>query len=239
MTNINGCRILAVIPAYNEENSVATVVRKALKFLPVLVVDDGSMDKTSQLASLAGAEVLSQQPNQGKGEALRMGFVHALALGYDAVLTLDADEQHDPDEIPTFLKAYEVGRADLIIGQRDFSKMPWVRRLSNTLGTRIFSWAVSQAIPDNQCGFRLISRRLLANLLEQAEPGFEFEVEMIVHCMVHKLKMEWVPIRTIYGDEKSHINPIRHSYKFIQVSLRGRHILRAAHRKKLSEPVNL
>lgn len=228
-------RILCVIPAYNEERSVAEVVRDALTHLPVLVVDDGSTDDTSQQARLAGAEVLLQRPNQGKGIALQTGFKRALALGYDAVITLDADKQHDPDEIPSFIQAYTARGADLIIGQRNFSVIPTVRRISNTLGTRIFSWAVGQRIPDNQCGYRLISRRMMEALLEPAERGYEFEVEMIVNCITHSYKMDWVPIRTIYGDEKSHIHPLRHGFKFIQVSLRARRKILNARRKGLIE----
>lgn len=223
-------RILALIPAYNEERSVANVVRGALEFLPVLVVDDGSTDNTAQQAGLAGAEVLQQRPNQGKGAALRTGFKRALDQGYEAVLTLDADEQHDPKEIPSFLQAYTTIQADLIIGQRDFSVMPAVRKVSNTLGTLLFSWAIGQSIPDNQSGYRLINRRLMQLLLEPMEQGFEFEVEMIVKCIRHNYKLDWTPIRTIYGDEKSHINPLRHTFKFIQVSLRARRELKARRR---------
>ncbi len=98
---------------------------------------------------------------------------------------------------------------DLIIGRRDFSQMPIVRRISNTLGSKIFSWAVGKPIPDNQSGYRLISRRLLEVLRESEEDGFEFEVEMIVRCMLRRYKMKWIPIRTIYADEKSYIHPLR------------------------------
>lgn len=219
--------LLALIPAYNEGRRVAGVVRGALEFLPVLVVDDGSADDTARQAGSAGAEVLLQHPNQGKGAALRLGFVRALEQGYDAVLTLDADGQHDPKEIPAFIQAYATRQPDLIIGKRDFSAMPPVRRVSNTLGTLLFSWAAGRSIPDNQSGYRLISRRLMEALLESAERGFEFEVEMIVTCILFNYKLDWTPIRTIYGDEKSHISPLRHVYKFLQVSLRTRRVLMA------------
>jgi glycosyltransferase involved in cell wall biosynthesis len=210
-------KILALIPAYNEAEHVAAVVSGALHHLPVLVIDDGSSDKTATQAEAAGATVLRQTPNQGKGTALRRGFHWAIDEAYEAVLTLDADGQHDPAEIPKFLDTYDTGRADLIIGARDFSQMPPVRRLANVLARWTFSWAVGQPIRDNQSGYRLISRRLLEALLSSKEQGFEFEVEMIVVCIRMGLKLDWVPISTIYAGESSHINPIQHTVNFLRV----------------------
>jgi len=143
-------KILALVPAYNEAVRLEPVAAAAGRFLPVLVVDDGSRDETARVGRQAGAEVLEQSPNQGKGAALRAGFRYALAHGFAAVITLDADGQHDPAEIPAFLQVFSESGADLIIGKRDFSRMPVVRRLSNTLGTRLFSWALGQPVPDNQ-----------------------------------------------------------------------------------------
>ncbi len=223
--------VLALIPANNEGRQVAAVVRGARAHLPVLVVDDGSTDDTAAKASAAGAEVLQQRPCQGKGAALLAGFTWALSHGYDAVVTLDADGQHDPAEIPAFLQAYAAGKADLIIGKRDFTQMPPVRRMSNTLGTQIFSKALGQNIPDNQSGYRLISRRLMEALREPDERGFEFEVEMIILSVLKGYSLSWVPIRTIYADERSHISPFRHAAKFIQVSWRAQRLLRSARKK--------
>jgi len=209
--------ILVLIPAYNEATRLAPVVIGALSQLPVLVVDDGSTDNTAAVADSAGAAVLPQIPNQGKGAALRAGFQWALDKGYGAVLTLDADGQHDPAEIPNFLQAYRADQADLIIGSRDFDLMPLVRRLANSLGRRIFSWALGQYVPDNQSGYRLISHRLMEAMLASGEQGFEFEVEMIVVCMQQGFKLDWVPIRTIYAGESSHINPLQHTINFLRV----------------------
>lgn len=218
--------ILALIPAYNEERSIAAVVRGALAHLPVLVVDDGSTDDTAASARAAGAEVLIQQPNQGKGAALLAGFAYALERNYQAVVTLDADGQHDPAEIPAFLEAYAASRADLIIGKRDFRAMPPVRRASNTLGAWILSWALGQPVADNQSGYRLVSRRMMEALRQPRERGFEFEVEMLITCLQNGCRLEWVPIRTIYAGETSHISPLRHVYKFLRVSLQARRMMR-------------
>jgi hypothetical protein len=145
---------------------------------------------------------------------------------YAAVLTLDADGQHDPAEIPKFLQAYQTGRADLIIGARRFDQMPPVRRLANSLGRRAFSWALGQDVPDNQSGYRLISRRLMEAMLASGEQGFEFEVEMIVVCVQAGFTLGWVPIRTIYAGESSHINPVRHTVNFVRVVRQTRRRIR-------------
>jgi glycosyltransferase involved in cell wall biosynthesis len=210
-------RVLALIPAYNEAQRIAQVVKGTLAHLPTLVIDDGSTDETAAQAEANGAIVLRQTPNQGKGAALRAGFRWALTENYDAILTLDADGQHDPAEIPKFLDAYDTHHADLIIGARNFSQMPLVRRLANSLGRWSFSWALGQPVRDNQSGYRLISRRLAEAALTNSEQGFEFEVEMIVLCVRGGFRLEWTPIRTIYGGEASHINPWQHVVNFLQM----------------------
>lgn len=220
-------QFLALIPAYNEAARIRAVVESACRFLPVLVVDDGSRDDTAAFAAAAGAEVLMQRPNQGKGAALRSGFRRAMTEGREAVITLDADGQHDPEEIPAFLKAYSAARADLIIGARDFSRMPPVRRLANTLGTWLFSWAMGQQIRDNQSGYRLISRRLMEAMLASGESGFEFEVEMIVTAARLGLPIGWVNIRTIYAGETSHIQPGKHAANFLRVVWQTRRRIRS------------
>lgn len=214
--------VLALIPAYNEEERVANVITTACEYLPVLVVDDGSKDETSAVAAEAGAKVLVQTPNQGKGAALLRGFRHALDEGYDAVVTLDADGQHDPHEIPLFLEAFRLRKADLIIGARDFRKMPQPRKTSNTLGTWMFSWALGQHIPDNQSGYRLVSRRLMEAMFHSKEGMWEFEVDMIIQAVNGGMLLDWVPIRTIYAGEKSHIRYGRHIVQFTRMVWRAR-----------------
>lgn len=209
--------VLALIPAYNEAAGIAAVIAAARRYLPVLVVDDGSRDDTASLAEAAGAQILRQVPNQGKGAALKAGFLWAIEHEYTAALTLDADGQHDPDEIPSFLSAYRAQQADLVIGQRDFSRMPPSRRLANTIGRWSFSWAVGASIPDNQSGYRLLSRRLMQALLDSTEQGFEYEVEMIAICVRRGYRLSWVPISTIYAGEASHIRPLQHILNYLRI----------------------
>jgi glycosyltransferase involved in cell wall biosynthesis len=231
-------RVLALIPAHDEAPRIAAVVRAAVAQLPVLVVDDGSTDETARIAREAGAEVLEQRPNAGKGAALRAGFRHALEAGYDGALTLDADGQHDPAEIPTFLRAFAPGstgstgavgpRPDLVVGRRDFSHMPPARRLANTVGGHAFSWAVGTHVPDNQSGYRLVGRRLMEASLRSTEHGFEFEVEILASCIARGWPIAWVPIRTIYTGGPSHIRPAAHVRHFFRAVAAARRTVREA-----------
>jgi glycosyltransferase involved in cell wall biosynthesis len=197
--------LLALIPAYNEARHIQAVVRGALAYLPVLVVDDGSRDDTAARAQEAGAAVLVQRPNQGKGAALKAGFQRAISENYQAVITLDADGQHDPAEISLFLDAYRSQGFDLIIGERDFRKIPIVRRISNTIGRLTFSWSLGRQVGDNQSGYRLI-----------------------VICVLNGFSLGAVPIRTIYAGETSHIQPLRHIVEFFQMVYQTRRRVRRA-----------
>lgn len=226
--SIDRSSVLALIPAYNEAERIAAVIAETRAHLPALVIDDGSTDETPQVAEKAGATVLRQDPNQGKGAALRAGFRWALEHGYEAVVMLDADGQHDPAEIPLFLESYYERGSDLVIGQRDFSRMPFPRNFSNRLGTWLFSWALGQYAPDNQSGYRLLSRRLIEATLESREQGFEFEVEMIVTCVLQGYRLDWVPISTIYAGETSHIRPLPHIRHFMRITASTRRRVRAA-----------
>jgi glycosyltransferase involved in cell wall biosynthesis len=219
--------IVALIPGYNEAPRIGPVVAATREHLPVIVVDDGSIDATAERARDAGATVIDQRPNQGKGAALRTGFRRALADGADAILTLDADGQHDPAEIPRFLAAWaKEPPPDLVIGRRGFRSMPPVRRLSNELGRIAFSWAVGRPIPDNQSGYRLVSRRLAEATLASDEPGFAFEVEQITTCIRMGGTIAWVPIRTIYAGAPSHIRPLAHLREFVRIVRQARRDVR-------------
>jgi glycosyltransferase involved in cell wall biosynthesis len=219
--------IVALIPGYNEAPRIGAVIGEARQHLPVIVVDDGSSDGTADVAREAGATVVEQRPNQGKGAALRAGFRRAIDDGATAILTLDADGQHDPREIPRFLEAGAAGPPpDLVIGRRNFRAMPPVRRLSNELGRIAFTWAVGRPIPDNQSGYRLVSRRLAEATLASDEHGFAFEVEQITTCIRMGGTIAWVPIRTIYAGEPSHIRPIAHLREFVRIVREARREVR-------------
>jgi glycosyltransferase involved in cell wall biosynthesis len=219
--------VYALIPAYNEEERVGQVIEATQARLQVVVVDDGSTDRTPTIAEQAGAILVRQVPNQGKGAALKEGFRWALARSdCDALITLDADGQHDPAEIPAFLECHRKQNSDLIIGRRNFDQMPFQRRFANTVGRAVLSWAMGRTIHDNQSGYRLISRRLMEATLESTEAGFEFEVDMVVLCIRRGWRLDWVPIRTIYAGEGSHIKPAQHVKDFFRVVLKTRRMMK-------------
>jgi glycosyltransferase involved in cell wall biosynthesis len=226
----NSGAILAVVPAHNEAPRIAAVVAGLLEQgLPVLVVDDGSIDGTAEAARSAGARVLRQEPNQGKGAALKAGFREALGNGasgadrhWDAILSLDGDGQHDPVEVPYFLATWTKSGADLVVGARDYRRMPPIRWFTNTVSRRLFSWALGESVPDNQSGYRLRSRRLAEAALASPETGFAFEVEEIAIAVGRGFKLAWVPIETIYGTETSDIKPWAHFVSFLRVTRRAR-----------------
>lgn len=218
--------IVALIPAYNAAPFVADVIRKARAYVPVIAVNDGSRDETLAEIRKTDALVIDQQPNQGKGVALRTGFRAALDQGAAAVIQLDADGQHDPAEIPLFIEKHFTTAADLIIGERDFGGMPLVRRVSNTVGRSAFSWAVGRTIRDNQSGYRMLSRRLIEAVLQSQEQGYEFEMDMILIAVKRGWPIAGVPIRTIYGEEVSNIKPMQHVVHFFRMVRNARRAIR-------------
>jgi len=212
---------LALVPAFNEADRISQVIAGLRGRIPTLVVDDGSTDDTVLVARAAGVEVLSSERNEGKGVALKRGFEWGLDRGVKAIITLDADGQHDPSEAPKFIKAYDAGEGELIIGRRDFTKMPWQRRVANQLGKWTLSKALGVEIFDNQSGYRLLSRRLLERITLTSS-GFELEVEMVVEAVIHEIPIGWVDIQTIYKTEiKSHFHPLKDSIQFLRMVLRA------------------
>ncbi|MGD2058107.1 MAG: glycosyltransferase family 2 protein [Anaerolineales bacterium] len=215
-------KVLALVPAWNEAERIGAVLEELVENFPVLVVDDGSSDQTASVARSVGCEVIEHEVNRGKGVALSTGFRWARAEGFDAVLTIDADGQHDPTEAPKFVHAFRRGEGELIIGRRDFSKMPFIRRLGNCIGSWLLSRVLQIKIYDNQSGYRLHTRTLLESL-DLQRPGFEFEVDVVAQAVVKKLPIAWVDIRTIYSvDKKSYFHPLKDSVRFLDMVWQAR-----------------
>ena len=208
--------IIALIPAYNEARYVAAVVAGARKYLPAVVIDDGSTDGTGAIAADAGAVLVAHTANQGKGKALNTGFDYAAQLEVDAAITLDADGQHDPDEIPRFIEAFRAGRGDLIIGQRSFSQMPAKNQFGNRVGTWLMGKAMGRPVPDNQSGYRLLSKDVMRTC-RPTSTRFEAEVEILLRAQLAGYRLAWVPIKTIYNDKASHFRPARDSALFLKM----------------------
>lgn len=219
--------IAAIIPAFNEEKHIGDVVRRTrAKIDNVLVIDDGSTDATAQSARDAGAEVVVHLQNRGKGEAIRNGLRHWLDRQFDWVLILDADGQHRPEELDHFIEAaVSAAKPKLILGNRmsDVSRMPFLRRFVNRYMSKKISRVCAQKIPDTQCGFRMVHRQLIPDLLNGAD-RFDYETEMLIVASRKGFRIESVPISTVYSDEVSSIHPVRDTIRFFKLMRRYRRL---------------
>jgi glycosyltransferase involved in cell wall biosynthesis len=218
-------RVAAAIPAFQAAPFVGSVVRGTLAVLSdVVVVDDGSDDETGERAREAGAEVVRIEPNLGKGNALRAAFGRLFGAGFDAVVTLDADGQHLPSEIPTLLAEYAAG-ADLVLGTRDhlFAQMSRVRSASNRLSSRAISFAAGMRLSDIQTGFRVYSRRLFESV-PFVGARFEAESAIVVRAARRGLIIRPVPVRmgTPDGRATSHYRPLVDSFRIAGAVIRAR-----------------
>lgn len=212
----------AVIPAYNEAKRIAPVVTGCAAHVDaVVVVDDGSSDETAETAAAAGATLIKHAKNSGKGKALETGIAWAVRNSFDAVVTLDADGQHDPAEIPRLLRQYRRTNADIVLGTRmaDRRGMPLVRALTNLVTSVVISRLAGRRITDSQSGYRLLKCATAASLTVSGA-RFDAESEMLVKAARHGLVIAEAPVSTIYGDEKSKINPFKDTCRFILLALR-------------------
>jgi glycosyltransferase involved in cell wall biosynthesis len=207
-------RTLAAIPCYNEELAVGSVILKARNYVDaVLVVDDGSTDATVYIAQVAGAKVVTHNKNQGKGAAIKSALRYmAMATdGFDNLVLIDGDAQHDPRQIPMLLKPLQDNTADMVIGYRNLGQMPFYRRfgrvvLDYTTGTR-------GEANDTQSGFRSLNRKAVEALLSRnlQSEGFSIESEMIMVAKNLALRIKEVPIAVSYGHGKTSTkNPVSH-----------------------------
>jgi len=234
--NSVGTRYCVLIPAYREEKNIALVVQTALKYcLDVIVIDDGSPDKTAEEAAMTGAIVIRHEVNQGKGVALNTGFREVRERGYDVVITMDADGQHDPELIKDFIEAYDRTGIPVLIGNRmsDVSTMPLVRRWTNQFMSWLLSRTMGQFVPDTQCGYRLYRCDLIPYVATESE-RFAAESEILLHIAERGVRMDSVPVSTIYenGNGASKINPFSDTIRFFSMLTHYKRELRKRQNQK-------
>jgi glycosyltransferase involved in cell wall biosynthesis len=204
-------KIIATIPAYNEERHIAEVVRKTAGYVDeVIVIDDGSTDRTSERARNAGAIAIRHSENRGKGEAVNTAFQLARQLQPIVLILLDGDNQHDPDEIPLFLDQIMNNECDMVVGSRFLRRngIPAYRQLGQHILTLTTNLGSGIRLTDSQSGFRAFSTSAI-NTMNFKETGLSVESEMQFLAGEKKLRVGEVPIRTNYDDEIKR-NPIAH-----------------------------
>jgi glycosyltransferase involved in cell wall biosynthesis len=216
------CAVL--IPAYNASLTLGELLSRTVPVISagnIIVVDDGSADSTAQIAENHHTQLLRHSVNRGKGAALQTGFDHCLNAEYDAVITMDADLQHRPEDIPRFIERHLLMSRDIIIGSRlhQLKGMPLHRILSNTITTFLVRNRTGMNIADSQSGFRFISASVLKSVRLDS-PGYEAETEFLIKAAQKGFTMDAIPINTIYAGEKSHMKHIETTVQFIRILFR-------------------
>ena len=218
VTNSNTKSICAVVPFYNEKETINIVLQETIKYVQfVFAVNDGSDDGFIPDASQKSKiKFINLDRNYGKGKALSVGFSEAVSAGYNFVITLDADLQHEPKFIPKLIEVLQ--SFDIVIGNRlkNLRGMPIQRRLSNKLTSFFLTVRTGQEILDSQCGFRAYKSEVL-NSVKMRFKGFEAESEILVNASKQGFKIGFVDITTIYGHEKSKMRPIQAIVGFLRV----------------------
>ena len=212
-----------VIPVYNGRDSVLRLVHqiKSIVDYSIIVIDDGSTDGTRP-EDFMDVAYLKHPENRGKGAALKTGLNLAKEAGFDHAITLDADGQHDPHAITSFLSRVQKQPGALVVGMRNLitEGMPFHRKLSNNITSLILSLRTSLRVRDSQVGYRcypLIDRRLWDSI----EDGFQFESAVFFNAAKLKIPLDWQPIPVIYGSEESHMNLLLDTLRFIRTFFRS------------------
>ena len=219
MNNLNQkAKVCAVIPFYNELVFLFDVVTETLNFVDkVIAVNDGSSDGSEKTVyNMERVQVISLDRNYGKGYALQIGFNESIKQSFDTIITLDADKQHNPAFIPEFISL--LNYFDVVIGNRlnDIKDMPIQRILSNKITSSLLSIKTGQKILDSQCGYRGYNVAVLKKV-KSFSFGYEAESEMIIYAARAGFKISFVNIPTIYGNEKSKMNPVEAILGFTKI----------------------
>lgn len=211
--------VCLLLPAYNEAKTIDRIIREASEFVhDILVIDDGSIDQTTQIAEKAGGKVITHRTNLGKGMALRTGFDYISQKDYDLIATMDSDGQHQPSDLPRFIDHFKNNQSDILIGARIHNRfeMPQHRRLNNWLVSSVGSALCGQKVKDFQSGFRLIRTEVIKSIELHTE-RYETESELLIKAGRIGFKIQSIPINTIYNAEVSNIKPLREMWLFTKL----------------------
>lgn len=231
-------KVAVVIPCFNEAEEISQLVHQVKQIVPqIFVINDGSTDATAALAEQAGADVFSNDQRLGKGASMLRGLKIALARGYDWALLMDGDGQHSPSDIVNFLQAE--GGYPLVIGNRmhDQKDMPWLRKNVNRLMSDMISKLAGCDLPDTQCGYRLANLQVW-NRLRFETRQFEMESEMVLAFVSAGCNVRFVPIQTIYKNERSKIRPFSDTIRWIRWYMRAKRRFTSQARQKSASMKN-
>lgn len=187
-------KVAIVMPAYNEEKTVGNAVKKCKKYGAVIVVDDASKDRTAEIAKKAGAFVITHKINRGLGAALRTGFGYALKTDADIILTIDADGQHLPEEIPKFVKKIDEGY-DFVLGARDLGRYPLIKKAGNFFLNAATNFVSGTRLKDTESGYRAFRKSALEKLSLKAE-RYEIAAEIVREIGRNRLKAANVKVKS-------------------------------------------
>lgn len=215
--------VWVIIPSFNVGEYLGNVLRETKKFIPenkIVVVDDGSMDNTVEIARENNVVILLNPNNMGKGFSLKYGIRYIVQHNADWVITMDGDQQHDPSLLPDFIKHASEDREDVVIGERKREgDMPWDRRFSNYSTSRLLSIVTREQIRDAQCGYRLIRCSFVEDLNSKSNK-YDFETECLLEWAKKNARFGWLPIPTIYSGAPSSMHRVKDTFRFLRVIFR-------------------
>jgi glycosyltransferase involved in cell wall biosynthesis len=216
--------LAVIIPAFNAAATLPRLLDRTAAIVPasnIIIVDDGSTDTTADIVARYSVQLIRHERNAGKGAALQTGFTAALQNNFDAVITMDADLQHQPEDIPRFVQMFDLTNDNIIIGSRLHNKkgMPLHRILSNSITTYLVGARTGKNITDSQSGFRFITANVLYRVTLVSN-GFEAETEFLIKAASCGFSFGALPIDTIYAGEKSHMTHVATTMNFIKVLFR-------------------
>jgi len=215
-------RFAVVIPAYNAAFTIGQLIDELSKLTSsenILVVDDGSTDGTGVIARSRGVWTLTHNFRRGKGRSLSDGIKKAIELGYEIIVTMDSDLQHDPSDLPGMIESIE--KFDIVVGKRTISRseMPIHRWLSNWLTSHLISIRTGKQIEDSQCGFRVFKAKVFEHVGSRCA-NYDYESDILLKAGLSGFSIGFVPIRTIYNNSKSSIHIID-IFRFIKVFIKS------------------
>jgi glycosyltransferase involved in cell wall biosynthesis len=200
-------KIYIVVPAYNEGARIGRVLHDLEKTkLPVIVVDDGSRDKTYQIAKRYGFMALRHEINLGKGAAMKTGAIAAFNLGADAVIFIDSDGQHRISDLSQFTGALKTNKFDVVFGVRDLLRIPFVRRVGNSVASILVGTLFDIHVLDLLCGYRALTKKAFRKI-DWKSPGYSVETEMVAMTGKYRLRHCEVAISTVYYDKFKGLSP--------------------------------